>query len=120
MKEIGRASCRERDPEMGTTSEILEANVEGNYLQVGYNVGYFIDGLKALGGGEAKIEFSGEEGQTRMYRNESNDFLYMLMPARLSSQDKISEDEEIEEAYQPVEAPQNPEEPQQNEQNESY
>ncbi len=120
LKPEGQIKITARAPEMGTTSEILEANVEGNYLQVGYNVGYFIDGLKALGGGEAKIEFSGEEGQTRMYRNESNDFLYMLMPARLSSQDKISEDEEIEEAYQPVEAPQNPEEPQQNEQNESY
>lgn len=119
LKPEGQIKITARAPEMGTASEVLEAKIEGNYLQVGYNVGYFIDGLKALGGGDAKIEFSSDEGQTRMYRNESNDFLYMLMPARLSAQDKISDDEENEEIYnEPVEEPQ--QEEQQQEQNENY
>ncbi len=60
---------------------------------MGFNVAYFMDGLKALGNEQAVIEFSGEEGQTRMKRDGSEDFLYMLMPARLSTQDAITEEE---------------------------
>ena len=84
-----------RAPEYGTARETVNAlSVEGEYLQVGFNVGYFIEGLKILGSGEIRIEFSGEEGQTRMLRGErSGDFLYMLMPARLSQQDKIADQE---------------------------
>ena len=82
-----------RAPEYGTASETVTApSVEGEYLQVGFNVGYFMEGLKILGSGEIIIEFSGEEGQTRMLRNGGNgNFLYMLMPARLSQQDKIAD-----------------------------
>ena len=82
-----------RAPELGTASETLNASIDGEYLQLGFNVAYFMDGLKALGGGEAAIEFSGEEGQTRMKREGSDDFLYMLMPARLSMQDTMTEEE---------------------------
>ncbi|MBQ3586100.1 MAG: hypothetical protein II964_05230, partial [Synergistaceae bacterium] len=35
----------------------------------------------------------GEEGQTRMKREGSEDFLYMLMPARLSTQDAVTAEE---------------------------
>ncbi|MBQ9895894.1 MAG: hypothetical protein IJM40_01120, partial [Synergistaceae bacterium] len=41
--------------------------------------------------GAIKIEFNGEEGQTRITQENSDDFLYMLMPARFSPQD-IMED----------------------------
>lgn len=82
-----------RAPELGTASEILEAKIEGEYMQIGFNVGYFLDGLKALGPGEIFIEFSGPEGQTRMMRTESEDFLYMLMPARLTVQDTMPDDD---------------------------
>lgn len=82
-----------RAPELGTASEILEGIVEGSSMLVGFNVGYFQDGLKALGSGELVIEFSDEEGQSRMQRSESDDFLYMLMPARLTPQDTMSDDD---------------------------
>lgn len=85
-----------RAPELGTTSENLEAVIEGSTMTIGFNSGYFYDGLKALGEGDVLIEFSGEEGQTRMFRDKSEDFLYMLMPARLSPQDVADDyDEEI-------------------------
>ena len=83
-----------RAPEMGTASEIINANIEGEYLQIGFSVPYFQDGLKAVGSVEARIEFSSEEGQTRIYRNGSENFLYMLMPSRLTEQDKITDEEE--------------------------
>ena len=89
----GEIRITARAPEIGTASEILFATVEGSYLQVGFNVGYFQDGLKALGQGDAVIEFSGEEDQARMYRDGSDNFLYMLMPARLTQQDSMTEAE---------------------------
>ena len=82
-----------RSPEHGTVTDVLYADVDRGYLQVGYNLTFFQDGLKAIGPGEARIEFSSEEGQTRMYRGDSDEFLYMLMPARLSAQDRLTEEE---------------------------
>ncbi|MBQ7196744.1 MAG: DNA polymerase III subunit beta [Synergistaceae bacterium] len=88
----GEVKITARAPEKGTTSEVINAEISGENLQVGFNVGYFLDGLKILSG-DSNIEFSGDEGQARMKRNNSDDFLYMLMPARLSAQDRIAEDE---------------------------
>lgn len=90
-----------RAPELGTASEMLEADVDGAFMQVGFNVGYFQDGLKALGSGTLFIELSDSEGQARMYRlragengdEKDDDFLYMLMPARLTPQDTMPEDD---------------------------
>ena len=89
----GELSITARAPNLGTAREVLQANIEGGELQLGFNVNYFMDGLKAFGGEEAVIEFSGEEGQTRMKREDSDGFLYMLMPARLSTQDAMTEEE---------------------------
>ena len=89
----GELKITARAPERGTASESINAEIEGNFLQIGFNVGYFLDGMKILGPGEIKIEFSGDESQTRMLRSSGDEFLYMLMPARLSSQDKIAEQE---------------------------
>ena len=82
-----------RAPEAGTARESLDAVIDGDNMQIGFNVSYFEDGLKALSSGEIVIEFSHEEGQCRMTRSEDNNFLYMLMPARLSMQDAITEEE---------------------------
>ena len=89
----GELRITARAPELGTASETITTNIEGSYLHLGFNVGYFMDGLKALGSEQAVIEFSGEEGQTRMKRDGTEDFLYMLMPARLSTQDAMTEEE---------------------------
>ena len=84
-----------RAPELGTTTEVLDSNIDGDPLRVGFNVGFLQDGLKALGSGEIRMDFNGGEGQTRLLREGSEDFLYMLMPTRLSPQD-LMEDEEAE------------------------
>ena len=82
-----------RAPELGTTTEVLDSNIDGDPLRVGFNVGFLQDGLKALGSGEIRIDFNGEEGQTQLLREGSEDFLYMLMPARLSPEDLIEDEE---------------------------
>ncbi len=92
-----------RAPELGTTVEVLDSSVDGDPLRVGFNVGFLQDGLKALGSGEIRVDFNGEEGQTRLLREGSEDFLYMLMPARLSPQD-LMEDEDAEPRQEPLQA----------------
>lgn len=101
----GTLKITARAPEKGTASENLTAEINGEFMQIGFNVAYFLDGLKILGPGEVYIEFSDEEGQSRMKRSEDDNLLYMLMPARLSAQDKIAEDEmgEFENNYVPEE-----------------
>lgn len=84
-----------RAPDAGTAQEFLEAEIKGEHMQVGFNVGYFQDGLKALGSCDVVIEFSDKEGQCRIKRSENDDFLYMLMPARLTEQDLIADTELI-------------------------
>ncbi|MBR4195787.1 MAG: DNA polymerase III subunit beta [Synergistaceae bacterium] len=112
-----------RAPELGTASETLQPEITGEYLQLGFNVGYFMDGLKALGNEQAVIEFSGEEGQTRMKRDGTEDFLYMLMPARLSTQDAMTEEESADftsAPYEPMPEPENQQEqPQESQESES-
>ena len=93
MKPGGDMKITARSPELGTAIETLQPEITGSNLHLGFNVSYFMDGLKALGNEEAVIEFSGEEGQTRMKREGSEDFLYMLMPARLTTQDAVTEEE---------------------------
>ena len=85
-----------RAPELGTTVEVLDSNIDGDPLQVGFNVGFLQDGLRALGSGEIRLDFNGGEGQTRLLREDSKDFLYMLMPTRLSPQDLLEDEEEAE------------------------
>ena len=85
-----------RAPELGASSEVIDSNeaqIQGAYMIIGFNVGYLQDGLKAMGECEVLIEFSDVEGQARLLRNDSEDFLYMLMPARLSPQDVMTDEE---------------------------
>ena len=93
MNLSGELKISTRSPEKGTASEVINAEINGKDMQVGFNVGYFLDGLKAMGPGDIHIEFSGEESQARITRVDKNDFLYMLMPTRLSAQDIILEEE---------------------------
>ena len=64
----------------------------GPNLMVGCNVSYLMDGIKACGPDYVRMVFSGEESQIRLYRDGSEEFMYMLMPVRLESGDMNDED----------------------------
>lgn len=105
MKPEHQLNITSSSPEQGIARESLETEISGNPLQIGFNTGYFLEGLKALGTGDIEIEFSGYEGQTRMTRKDDSSFLYMLMPSRLSPQDFI--DEELDDNSQTQDQDQN-------------
>ena len=62
-------------------------------MQIGFNAAFFLDGLKAVTSDNINVEFSSDEGQTRILKDEGTDFLYMLMPIKLTPQDIVPEDD---------------------------
>ena len=84
-----------RAPGLGTASEtLMPEEVDGERMQIGYNINFLNDGLKAAGSPDVYLEFSDVEGQTRIFRSKDDkDFMYMLMPLRLSPQDLVDEDD---------------------------
>lgn len=101
---------------LGTARETLEPeNVGGKKLQIGFNINFLIDGLKAAGTSEVFLEFSDIEGQTRIFRSANDkEFMYMLMPLRLSQQDLV-DDENENDFGTPPEAPKSEASPRQEE-----
>jgi DNA polymerase-3 subunit beta len=81
-------------PEMGTTVEELDASIDGESLKAGFNVGFLQDGLKSLSSENVKMNLNGEAGQMILRHENTDDFLYMLMPVRVAPQDLIDEEEE--------------------------
>ena len=113
MNPEGELRITARAPEVGTVSETMEAYIEGAPMQIGFNLMYFMDGLKSVNSDTVLIEFSDDEGQTRMFKDEGKDFLYMLMPIRLTPQDIVNDDDagETYTSSQPEEVAQEQQEP---------
>ena len=118
VKAEGEVRITARAPEMGTAEDVINAAVDGDPMSIGFNVNYFMDGLKAVNSEELIIEFSDDEGQTRMLRDEGDDFLYMLMPIRLTAQDVWTEDDIVDFSGSDEPDEDEPDEPQ--EDDESY
>ena len=117
IKPEGELRITARAPETGTAEDVINAAVDGDPMSIGFNVNYFLDGLKVVNSEELIIEFSDDEGQTRMLRDEGKDFLYMLMPIRLTAQDLVSDDDSAD-FITPSEPEESDDEPQ--EDDESY
>ena len=115
IKPEGELRITARAPEVGTQSDVLDAAVDGDPMQIGFNVNYFLDGLRVMNSEEVIIEFSDDEGQTRMLKDEGKDFLYMLMPIRLTQQDIVSDDDS-----EDFSSPAQPEDEEPQEEDESY
>jgi len=97
MRPGGEFKLTGRAPEFGTAAEILDADVDGDGLKVGFNVGFLQDGLKSINFDSIKMTLNGEAGQMTVRRDGSDDFLYMLMPVRITEQDMVEFDEEEQE-----------------------
>ncbi|MDR1377886.1 MAG: DNA polymerase III subunit beta [Synergistaceae bacterium] len=92
----GQLKLTGKAPEFGTVVEVLDADINGDPLKAGFNVGFLQDGLKAVGSEKVLMNLNGEAGQMTLCRDGSDDFLYMLMPVRITEQDMIDPEEEEE------------------------
>jgi DNA polymerase-3 subunit beta len=100
----GQLKLTGKAPEIGTALEELDAIIDGEPLRAGFNVAYLQDGLKSLGSDDIKMNLNGEAGQMTLHRQDTDDFLYMLMPIKITEQDMIdSDDEDVFEDEPPIE-----------------
>ncbi len=70
--------------DVGTAQEALDANYEGGELTVAFNPDYLIDGIEVTPGEEVTLQTVDALKPAVMRSSESDDFLYLLMPVRVS------------------------------------
>lgn len=70
--------------EIGEARENLEAEYQGEDLMVAFNPEYLIDGIDVTPGSEVKLETIGELKPALLKSSEDPNFLYLLMPVRVS------------------------------------
>jgi len=85
-----------KSPNVGVGIEVLEANITGEPITVGFNLSYLHDGLKAFRDFDIQLSFDGSNGQVTMTAPNRNNFLYMTMPVKISEDDVIDESDESE------------------------
>ena len=70
--------------EVGEAHEALEAEYQGEDLMVAFNPEYLIDGIEVTPGSEVMLETLGELKPALLKSSENPNFLYLLMPVRVS------------------------------------
>jgi DNA polymerase-3 subunit beta len=70
--------------EVGQAHEALDAKYEGTELTVAFNPEYLIAGIEVTPGDEVTLETSDATKPALLRSIDSNDFLYLLMPVRVS------------------------------------
>ncbi len=70
--------------EIGQATEEVEAKYEGDGITVAFNPAYLIDGLESVPPGDVLIEMLEANKPAMLKRDEGNEFLYLIMPVRVS------------------------------------
>lgn len=85
-----------RSPNVGVGVELVDANIVGEPLTVGFNLSYIQDGLKAFKDNDIQLSFDGNSGQVTIVAPNRDNFLYMTMPVKISEEDEIDESDGME------------------------
>ena len=78
----GRISVEVETPEVGEAKVDIDANYEGENLEIGFNPDFLLDTLKAIGKGPVHLEF--KEATSSAVIKSGQDFIYVVMPIRLT------------------------------------
>jgi DNA polymerase III subunit beta len=83
--EKGEIKLSASSSETGESEDSLETSYNGDALTIGFNAGYVLDFLKAVGAGEVKLEFKDAQsaGQLRPAEAEDYKYRYIVMPMRI-------------------------------------
>lgn len=77
--------CTVITQELGQATEDLDAKYEGTELVMGFNPTFLIDGLEAVGGEEIALETIDPMKPATVRSTDGGDYLYLLMPVRLTN-----------------------------------
>lgn len=67
----------------GKVFDVVEANVSGEDLEIGFNYKYLLEALRACEEDEVKIEFSNPRSSCFMRSTKEDSYTYMILPVRL-------------------------------------
>ena len=69
--------------EMGSTQEIVRAEIEGADVEIGFNSYYFIEGLTAMDSSDVSFELQGSLKPGILKGSDDERYLYLVMPVRI-------------------------------------
>lgn len=69
--------------DIGAAQETITSDVEGEDVQIAFNAHYLIDGLSSFSENEISLNLQGSV-KPGIFRNKENNYLYLIMPVRLS------------------------------------
>lgn len=71
--------------DVGRGSESLPATIEGEALQIAFNVRYLLEGLKAIGSDQVDLHCNAPTTPAVLRPREASDFTYLVMPVQIRS-----------------------------------
>lgn len=72
---------------LGTANDRIEAEIEGNKVEIGFNNRYLLDALKACDTDVVRIELNGSISPILVLPPEGDDFIFLVLPVRLKKND---------------------------------
>ncbi len=72
---------------LGTASDKVSADIEGNRVEIGFNNRYVLDALKACNTDRVKIKLNGAVSPIIILPTEGENFIFLILPVRLKKND---------------------------------
>lgn len=69
---------------LGKVNDQLEASIEGDKIEIGFNYRYLLDALRHSGCDRVVIELSGPLSPVKIMPAEGDDFLFLVLPVRFN------------------------------------
>ena len=69
--------------DVGSTQEIVKAEIEGDDVEIGFNSHYVNEGLAVMESGQVSLEIQGSLKPGIMKGADDENYLYLIMPVRL-------------------------------------
>ncbi|MFV0413660.1 MAG: DNA polymerase III subunit beta [Oscillospiraceae bacterium] len=80
----GAISIRCQTP-LGRVNDQLEAEIEGEKIEIGFNYRYLLDALRYSGCDRVVVELSGPLSPVKIMPAEGDDFLFLVLPVRFNN-----------------------------------
>ena len=71
--------------EAGNVTETLYIKKDGKDMRIGFNAKYLLDAIKSVNEEKVRISFMGETNACVITPLNSDEFLYLILPVRISS-----------------------------------
>lgn len=70
---------------LGRVSDVVEAKIEGEKVEIGFNYRYLLDALRNSGCEKVILEISGALAPVKVMPAEGDDFLFLVLPVRFKN-----------------------------------